>query len=138
MKSVSVLRFITGGMVTGLILNVGGLTLVHFFLSGSMKEMIERFGGLPSWAPLAHLTMRFAIGFGALWVLIATHSRFEAFPSALLVATFVSWMLVYPVPLETWWNVGTFSVRAILLTAIWGYFELLLATLAGWLVVGKP
>jgi len=66
-----------GVIFSGLILNIGGISLVHFFLAKQMKQMIERMGSLPFWTPYAHLGMRFAIGFGALWVLIATLSRIQ-------------------------------------------------------------
>lgn len=138
MKNMSTLKFLTGGLVSGLILNIGGITLVYFFLSDQVQQMVERFGGLPSWAPLAHVAMRFAVGFGALWIFIATHARFERPFPALLVATCVSWALAYPVPLELWWSLGTFTSQAILLAAVWGFLELLVATLAGWLTAGKP
>ena len=44
MRSVSLFRFVMGGMVTGLILNVGGLTLVHFFLAEQLKQVMASTG----------------------------------------------------------------------------------------------
>ena len=134
----AIVKFLLGGLVAGLVLNVSGICLVYFFLQDAAAVLERHFGGFPAWAALAHVAMRFAVGIALLWVLTATHSRVDDLGLAIGIAVLTCWVLAYPGVLEVWIGLGALRGSSIALAAIWGFVELGVAAFAGWHIASRP
>ena len=136
MGSINHMRVLMGGVVAGLVINVG-----EFILNGPiLGEMIEadlaNLGlGAPTGSDIAiFVTHGFVIGIIAVSLYAAIRPRFGAGPGTAVKAGVMVWVLVWSTFLAMNATMDLFSDSVQWITMAWGAVEMPLATVAGaWL-----
>ncbi|HKS08181.1 MAG TPA: hypothetical protein VJS13_01455 [Pyrinomonadaceae bacterium] len=129
-------RVILGGLVAGLILNIGEFVLNEVVFVKKMEEMLA---GLntprPGVAFIATATgITFLLGIVIVWIYAMIRPRFGPGPKTAIVAAFVAWFCVYFYCGIL--NSTLFGMPAslMLIGMVWGFVEYTLGALAGaWL-----
>jgi hypothetical protein len=143
MSRISVGRVVAGGLVAGLVMNVGEAAL-HAGVLGQDSEALYTTLHIPMPNPAATIPllvgMTFLLGVVTIWLYAALYPRFESRVSTALVTGIVVWLLAH-----VWSGVylgagfaGIFTARLAWIPVIWGLFESILATFAGALVYKAP
>lgn len=136
MNNINFGRVILGGLVAGLILNLGEFLLNEVIFVKQMEEMFQRIN-VPRPGPTFIATaigITFLLGIVIVWLYAMIRPRFGPGPKAAIIAALVIWFCVYfycGILNATLFGLST----ALLLTGlVWGLVEYALAALAGaWL-----
>jgi hypothetical protein len=126
-------RVLLGGLLAGLVINVGEF-LLNVPIAGGALEAAANEAGLapPSAAVMAvYVGMAFTFGIVAVWLYAAIRPRYGAGPATAVRAGFVIWLIGYAFPTVSLGAMGLFPAGLLLLVAAWGMVEIPLATLAG-------
>ena len=140
MSAINAKRVWLGGLVAGLLSNVLGIASAHFLFSADVEALMQRldvsFG--PSVA-LLHISMRFALGVGLVWLYAAIRPRFEAGPRTAALAAVALWLATFVFSFAGIAPYGLYSNRTLLLAGVWTFFEMQLCAQAGaWLYREQP
>ena len=134
MSNINVGRAILGGLVTGLILNIGEFVLNTMVLGADMKEFFKRCG-FPPEPPPAFIAIAVGITFvlGIVIVLgyAAIRPRFGPGPKTAVIAALFAWFGVYLYQNVIGLGLGIMPTRVAVIAMAWGLVEYILATLAG-------
>lgn len=129
-------RVILGGLVTGLILNIGEFLLNEVLFKQQMEEILGRLNtprpGVNFIATAVGIT--FLLGIVIVWIYAMIRPRFGPGPKTAIVAAFVAWFCVYFYCGIL--NSTLFGMPATLMLTgmVWGIVEYILGALAGaWL-----
>lgn len=126
-------RVILGGLVAGLIINIGE-TILNVPLAGAAMEQALQARNLPpvgGGAIAYFVAMTFVLGILMVWTYAAVRPRLGAGPKTALCVAGLVWVLSFV------WNAGAQAAMGIMplkLTALglaWGFGELAIASLAG-------
>ncbi|HSA92223.1 MAG TPA: hypothetical protein VLE48_04375 [Terriglobales bacterium] len=132
MAGINTKRVLLGGLVAGLISNVSGLLLAHFFLAGDVRALLERLNvQLGLGTALLHLGMRFGVGISLVWLYTAIRPRFGPGPRTAALAGLALWFFTYAFSLLGIAPYGLYPASTLVMGAVWGLGELQLAALAG-------
>ncbi|PYR34406.1 MAG: hypothetical protein DMF89_21265 [Acidobacteria bacterium] len=134
-------RVVLGGLLAGLVIDVGEYLLNGVVLSQDMEAAMRRMNLPPvgSGAIAVFLVLGFALGIAAIWFYAAIRPRFGAGVKTALCAGSAVWVFAYLYP-----NIGTVVLgylpgRLITIATLWGLVEILLAAAAGaWLYTEAP
>jgi hypothetical protein len=126
-------RVLLGGLVAGLILNIGEYVLNDIVLAIQMGEILRKFG-VPkpgtNFIVLA-VVMTFLLGIVLVWVYALIRSRRGPGPKTAVIAALIMWFGIY---LYTGVINGTLlriPMNMILIGCVWGLVEYIAAALAG-------
>jgi len=136
MNNINFGRVILGGLVTGLILNIGEFLLNEVVFKTQMEELLARMNtprpGTSFIATAVGIT--FLLGIVIVWIYAMIRPRFGPGPKTALIAAFVGWFCVYfycGILNATLFNM---PASLMLMGMVWGIVEYAVATLAGaWL-----
>ena len=136
MNNINFGRVILGGLVAGLILNIGEFLLNEVIFVKQMEEMFAKMNlprpGATFIATAVGIT--FLLGIVMVWVYAMIRPRFGPGPKTALIAAFVIWFCVYfycGILNATIFGIPT---ALILMGMAWGFVEYALAAMAGgWL-----
>lgn len=136
MNNINFGRVIQGGLLTGLILNIGEFLLNEVFFRRQMEEALARMNtprpGAAFIATAVGLT--FLLGIVIVCIYAMIRPRFGPGPKTAIIAAFVGWFCVYfysGILSSTLFNL---PATLMLIGMVWGIIEYSLATLAGaWL-----
>lgn len=136
MNNINYGRVILGGLVTGLILNIGEYLLNEVVFVKQMEEMFRRMNiPRPSGSFIATAVgITFLLGIVIVWLYALIRPRVGAGPKAAIIAGFVAWFCVYFYCGIL--NAALFGIPAsyMLLGMVWGIVEYSVAAIAGaWL-----
>jgi hypothetical protein len=136
MNNINYGRVILGGLLTGLILNIGEYLLNEVVFVKQMEEMFRRMNiPRPGGSFIATAVgITFLLGIVIVWLYALIRPRVGAGPKAAIIAGFVAWFCVYFYCGIL--NAALFSIPAsyMLLGMIWGIVEYSVAAIAGaWL-----
>jgi hypothetical protein len=132
-------RVILGGLLAGLVMNVGEAALHGGVLGEDAAALLKTYG-IPMTANPTYLAaligVTFVVGIAAVWLYAAIRPRFGPGPKTAIVAGLAVWVLAH-----LWSGVylgagfgGLIPPRLAWLPVVWGLVEAPLATLAGaWL-----
>jgi hypothetical protein len=141
MGRINMARVVLGGLLAGLIINVGEFLLNGVLLGDQVNATLQRLN-LP---PIAGSTITvfvvnaFLLGIAAVWLYAAIRPRYGAGPKTALCAGAAVWFLSYVYPGIGMTAMGMFPTNLMVLGTIWGLVELLVATVAGaWLYQEGP
>lgn len=138
MTKINVGRVLLGGLLAGVVLNIGEALLNTVVLAETMKQDFAKLGlGDPS-ANSTFLVrvvgMTFVLGIALVYLYAAIRPRFGAGWKTAACAGVIAWFFVYLYAGYIYQAIGINSAKSYLLSLPWGMAEFALAAIAGaWL-----
>ena len=136
MKGINLARVVLGGLLAGLLINIGESIFNAWLFASETAAAMARLN-LPPVGGSAIATffiLGFALGIATVWLYAAIRPRFGAGVNTALCAAAMVWFLAYVYPSIGFAVMGVFPTRLIAIGIVWGLGELLLAGVAGaWL-----
>jgi hypothetical protein len=133
MGKVNVGRVILGGLLAGLIINIGEYLLNERVLGAEMEAALQNLGLAPPGGSAigVFVLMGFILGIATVWLYAAIRPRYGAGPKTAITTGLTVWFLAY-----LWGSVGfvvmgMFPANLVLFALVWGLVEIVLASLAG-------
>jgi hypothetical protein len=133
MNKINVGRAIIGGLVTGLVLNIGEFVLNDFVLGAQMKEFMtaHRFAEpSPSFIAVA-VGMTFVLGIVIVFGYAAIRPRFGPGPKTAIIAALFAWFGIYFYSGLINGILFGIPIGTMLIVFAWGLVEYIIASLAG-------
>ena len=126
-------RIVLGGLVAGLVLNVGEFVLNEFLLKEQMTEMFRRFNiPEPSGTFIAvAVILTFALGILMVWLYAMIRPRYGPGPKTAICAALVIWFIVCFYMNILYGVLFGMSTSLIAIGMVWCLIEYCLAALAG-------
>ncbi|MDX1622837.1 MAG: hypothetical protein R3199_02510 [Gemmatimonadota bacterium] len=136
MGRIDTTRVIVGGLVAGVVLNVGEYLLNGVLLRERWEAAMETLGREPYAGAdiMVMVVMTLLLGVVLVWFYAAMRPRFGPGPKTAVITALFGWLLLYVWPF--FWNslTGLFPSDLMLIMTVWGLFELPVAVMAGaWL-----
>ena len=144
MSGINLARVVLGGLVAGLVINIGESIFNGWLFAADMEAAMARLNVPPigGSAISVFLTLGFALGIATVWLYAAIRTRFGAGVNTALCAGATVWFLAYAYPSIGFMMMGLFPTRLMMIGLFWGLAEVLLASVAGaWLYqepAGRP
>jgi hypothetical protein len=136
MKSINVTRVVLGGLLAGLVINIGESIFNGWLFAADLEAALTRLN-LPMVGGSAIATfvlLAFALGIATVWLYAAIRPRYGAGVGTALCAGAAVWFFAFVYPSVGFIVMGLFPARLIAIGIIWGLGEMLLAAVAGaWL-----
>jgi hypothetical protein len=126
-------RVLLGGLVAGLILNIGEWVLNGIVLAKDMKDFFAKCN-LPEPGPsflVIAVAVTFLLGIVIVFGYAAIRSRFGPGPKTAIIAAVLAWFCVYLYQNAIGFGLGIVPMRLLVIALAWGLVEYILATLAG-------
>ena len=126
-------RVLLGGLVAGLILNIGEWVLNGVVLAKDMKEFFAKCN-LPEPGPnflVIAVGITFVLGIVLVLGYAAIRSRFGPGPKTAIIAALFAWFGIYLYQNLIGFGLGIVPMRLLLIALAWGLVEYILASLAG-------
>jgi len=126
-------RVLTGGVVAGLVINVGEYVLNMFVIKTEMDAAVARMNLPPVGGSQIGLfvALAFALGIATVWLYAAIRPRFGAGVSTALCAGATVWFFAYLYHGLGLWVMGMFPTATMTVSIAWGLAEVLAAAVAG-------
>ena len=126
-------RVLLGGLVAGLILNIGEWVLNGIVLAKDMKDFFTKCN-LPEPGPnflVIAVGITFVLGIVMVLGYAAIRTRFGPGPKTAIIAALFAWFGVYLYQNLIGFGLGIVPLRLMLIALAWGLVEYILASLAG-------
>ena len=136
MNKINLTRVILGGLVTGLVLNIGEFLLNTVVLAAQMREFFARFGvPEPGTSFLVVATLlTFVLGIVIVWIYAAMRPRLGPGPKTAICAGLLAWFGIYLYSGIINAMILQIPTNIILIGLIWGAVQYAVAAIAGaWL-----
>ena len=138
MGKINLSRVILGGLVAGLVINIGEFILNEPILGRQWVAAMESLNRQPIANSAGNIGIfvvsGFILGIIMIWTYAAIRPRMGAGPSTAICAGLLVWFFVYLYPSGYFMAMNLFPRSMILLAVVWGLFEIPIAALAGgWL-----
>jgi hypothetical protein len=136
MGKINVMRVILGGLVAGLVINVGESILNLGIIGERMELVYHELNIAPPGGStiLVFVLLGFVLGILIVWLYASVRPRYGAGPKTAIIAGFFVWLFAILWPTITQASLGLFDPDLLVFVAIWGLFEVEAATVAGaWL-----
>ncbi len=136
MGKINVIRVFLGGLVAGLVLNIGEYVLNEIILKEQWSAFLAESGaGDFSVGQMAGFSIiTFLFGFVLIWVYAAIRPRFGPGPRTAIIAGITIWTVGWLLIGASFITAGLFPTGLMMATIVWGLFEAPIAALAGaWL-----
>jgi hypothetical protein len=136
MNDINFGRVLLGGLVAGLVLNIGEYLLNEVVFVKQMEEMVSRMNLTRPGASFiaVAVVLTFILGIVIVWIYAMIRPRFGPGPKTAIIAAFVAWFCVY---VYTGILNGAFlgiPSTFLVMAMLWGVIEYILAAVAGaWL-----
>ena len=126
-------RVLLGGLVAGLVINVGEYVLNLFVIKPDMEAALARMNLPPVSGPaiLTFVTLAFALGIVTLWLYAAIRPRFGAGARTALCAASVAWFLAIVYPSVGMVMMEMLPAAATTIAVVWRLVEVMAGTVAG-------
>ena len=126
-------RVILGGLLAGLVINIGEFLRDGILLADRVAEMLKALGlSEPSGGPMLVFTIvGFLLGIVMVWLYAAIRPRFGPGVRTAIVAGVLIWLLVYLFPSIGYAALDMFPGDYLLIANVWGLVEISLAAVAG-------
>ena len=129
-------RVVLGGLLAGLVLNIGEFLLNGVLLAKQMQEFFAKCGLTPpaSSAFVILIVITFVLGIVIVFIYAAIRPRCGAGPKTAVTAGIIAWFCVYLYNNVVGAALGFVPVNLLLIALAWGLVEYGLAAIAGaWL-----
>jgi hypothetical protein len=136
MGKINVGRVILGGLVAGVVINIGEFILNEPILGTQWIAAMESLNRPPMEGSMIvwFSVMSFILGISMVWVYAAIRPRFGPGPKTAVVAGLTVWFFAWLWGFGSTWVMGLFPAGLVGITLAWGLVESCLATAAGaWL-----
>jgi hypothetical protein len=136
MGKINLGRVILGGLVAGLVINIGEFVLNGVILKTEWDDAMKALNKPPmsDSAVAIFLALGFVLGFLILWVYAAIRPRLGPGPKTAICAGLVVWALSYLYPIVGQLPIDLFPRNMLFIGLVWGLFEVPIGALAGaWL-----
>jgi hypothetical protein len=133
MSGMNTTRVLIGGLVTGLVINIGETLLNAVVLADDMNAISARFNLPPMTGGTIAIfvVLCFLLGILTTWVYAAIRPRFGAGPKTAALAGTAVWFAAYLFPGVTNAAIGFFPSGITALALAWGLIEILVGSVAG-------
>ncbi len=133
MGHIDTTRVLLGGLLAGLVINASEWVLNGLVMAGDIGAALARMNLPPvgGSAVAVFLIMGFLLGIATVWLYAAIRPRFGPGPMTAAYAGLVVWLLAYVWGAVGYVVMGMFPLRVTLIGMVWGFFELVIAALAG-------
>jgi len=136
MGSINVTRMLLGGLLAGLVLNIGEYVLNELILAAQWSAFMAESGMAEfSTGQLASFAIiTFLFGIVLIWIYAAIRPRFGPGPKTAVIAGLTMWAIAWLLFGATLFAAGIYPMRLTVTTIVWGLFEAPIAAVAGaWL-----
>jgi hypothetical protein len=136
MGKINMGRVIVGGLLAGLVINLGEFVLNGFILEKDWEAAMRSLGKEPigMQAVAVFLALGFLLGITAVWIYAAVRPRLGAGPKTAICIGLIVWVLTSLFTTLGQLPTGIFPNRLLIIPLVWGLVELPLGTVAGsWL-----
>jgi len=133
MGQINVGRVITGGLLAGLVINIGE-TILNLFVAAAPMEDALKARNLPPVGGSAigvFVLLCFGLGISLVWLYAAIRPRYGAGPMTAVCAASAVWWFAFVFPHVGQVVIGFFPAGVTALSTLWELAELVLASLAG-------
>ncbi|MGH9802495.1 MAG: hypothetical protein ACRD82_19180 [Blastocatellia bacterium] len=135
MSKINVGRAVIGGLVTGVVLNIGEFILNGVLLADANKQDMAKLG---LGDPTANTTflirvtgITFLLGIALVYLYAAIRPRFGAGWKTAACAGVIGWFFVYMYCGYVYVALGIVSMKVFLMALVWGIVEFAVGTIAG-------
>jgi len=136
MGKINLGRVVLGGLLAGLVLNIGEFVLNEMFLGKRWEEAMKALNRptLDSSGITLLVILVFALGVFSVWIYAAIRPRFDAGPMTAVCAGLIVWFLASLWASASALPMHLFPRRLLLYSTVWQFFEMPIAAVAGaWL-----
>ena len=136
MGKINVGRVVLGGLLAGLVMNIGEFLLNGVILTKDWDEAMRSLGKQPigGQAIAVFVVLAFLLGIVTVWIYAAIRPRFGAGAKTAVYAGLVVWILTSLFAVIGQWPTGIFPTRLLLIGCVWALVETPIASVAGaWL-----
>jgi hypothetical protein len=133
MGTINFARVLIGGLVAGLILNIGEWLLNGMVLAKEMKDFFQKCG-LPEPGTnflVIAVTITFVLGIVLVLGYAAMRPRFGAGPKTAIITALFAWFGIYLYQNLIGFGLGIVPPKALVIALAWGLVEYILAALVG-------
>jgi hypothetical protein len=133
-------RVLLGGLLAGLVLNIGEFLLNGKLLAKQMGEIFSKCG-IPQPAPSAFVVLiviTFVLGVVIVFIYAAIRPRCGAGPKTAVCAAIIAWFCVYLYNNIVGAALGFVPTNILFIALAWGLVEYILAAIAGAWVYKEP
>lgn len=133
MNNINLGRVLVGGLLAGLVLNVGEFLLNDVVLGAQMREFYARYG-IPEPGGsflIAAVTLTFAVGILLVFLYALIRSRLGPGVKTAIIAGLILWFAVYVYSGVLNGLLFGIPANAMLIALIWGLLEYVAAAIAG-------
>jgi hypothetical protein len=141
MTGINLTRVLVGGVVAGLVINIGEFILNMFVLQAEMDAMIARLNLPPIGGQQIGVftALVFALGIGTIWLYAAVRPRFGAGIGTAMCAGAAVWFFAYLYPTLASVAMGMIPAGTAMIALVWGLGEILAGSAVGaWLYQEQP
>lgn len=133
MTKINMGRVFLGGLVAGLVVNVGEFILNMPILGSQWTDALKALNRPPMDAqpPTFFVLLAFVLGILTVWLYAAIRPRFGKGPKTAISAGLMMWLLAVLYPMAGMLPMNLFPRSLMITAAVWDFFELPLAALAG-------
>ncbi|HXF41999.1 MAG TPA: hypothetical protein VN687_19940 [Blastocatellia bacterium] len=136
MGKINMGRVIVGGLLAGLVINLGEFVLNGYILEKDWEAAMRSLGKEPigMQAVAVFLALGFLLGITAVWIYAAARPRLGAGAKTAICIGLIVWVLTSLFATLGQLPTGIFPTRLLIIPLVWGLVELPLGTVAGaWL-----
>lgn len=136
MGKINLVRVLLGGLLAGLVLNIGEFLLNEPILGEQWAEAMIAMNKPPMTGDVIGIfvVMSFILGIAMVWLYAAVRPRFGAGPKTAVVTGLTVWFLVWLWGFGSTIAMDLYPRNLVLITIAWGLIEVPLAAVAGaWL-----
>ncbi len=133
MGKINMGRVVLGGLLAGLIINIGEFVLNMPILGNQWNDAMKALNrpSLDAEPPTFFVLLAFALGLLTVWVYAAIRPRFGAGPLTAICAGLTVWALACLYASAAMLPLHLFPRKLMLYACVWEFFELPIAALAG-------
>jgi hypothetical protein len=140
MARINLGKVMIGGVLAGAIIFISQGILNILILGDQYAAVMQLFGlpEPPSSVFAVYFLMALILGSLAVWVYAAIRPRFGAGPRTAMIAGIVAWSFYYGLGVMNQVTQGIWPLSGLVITAIWGLLEMILATTLGARFYSEP
>ncbi len=131
MAKLNLARVFVGGLLAGVVINIGEFILNMGLLGKVMEDALKELKRPPmgNEAIAFYVLMGFGLGIVMIWVYAAIRTRFGPGPTTAICAGLTVWALSYLYPNAGMLPLHLFPRRLLFYSTVWGFFELPIAAI---------